>query len=667
MKCNSILKKMIFGITVPVAAVFILSGFLISTTVKGAVSGLASQKLEADSTAISNQVSEFFTQFMSGASQSASNYQLESFIKSIKGNDRMNATANYSLIKITLDKMSAVDTQNILAAWVGDFKTSQITQSDSYNSPEGWDITGRPWYQVKTTRAPLITEPYADASTGQLIVTASAPIFDSVTQEVIGATGYDITLSQLTSALSQYKLGQGGQLILCTEKGQVIYHPDSQYIQKQIADTDWQDNLKNAFTNHVTGKIDYTANGVDYSGSLNQIGSCGWYVLSGMPVAEIMATYYASIHTIIFIFVIGLFLMIAVTVLMSLGITRPLKHLAGVAEQIADGELNVSVHVRSSDETGMVADAIGKTVTKLNQYIAYIDEIASVLDGIGKGCLTFELTQDYTGEFSKLKESLLNIRTTMSSALNQISNTASEVSSGAGHIAAGAQALSQGTTEQAGSTQELAATISEISKQVQINADNAKNADSMVNQVAMDLLNNGSQMDNLCNAMVKINQSSGEIGKIIKAIEDIAFQTNILALNAAVEAARAGEAGKGFAVVADEVRNLASKSAEAAQTTAGLLEESVRSVAEGTQLAQAAADALMKVVENSQNVAAAIGSITQASVTQSISLEQVSQGIEQISCVVQTNSATAEESAAASEQLTAQAKLLEELVHRFKL
>ena len=667
MKRNSILKKMISGITIPVAAVFILSGFLISTTVKGAVSGLASQKLEADSTAISNQVSEFFTQFISGASQSASNYQLESFIKGIKGNDRMNATANYSLIKITLDKMAAVDTQNILAAWVGDFKTSQITQSDNYNSPAGWDITGRPWYQVKNTRAPLITEPYVDASTGQLIVTAAAPIFDSATQEVIGATGYDITLSQLTSALSQYKLGQGGQLILCTENGQVIYHPDPQYIQKQIADTNWQDNLKNAFTNHATGKVDYTADGVAYSGNLNQVGSCGWYVLSGMPVAEIMATYYSSMHTIIFIFVIGLFLMIAVTILMSLGITRPLKHLAGVAEQIADGELNVSIHIRSSDETGLVADAIGKTITKLNQYIAYIDEIASVLDGIGKGCLVFELTQDYTGEFSKLKESLLNIRTTMSSALNQISNTASEVSSGAGHIAAGAQALSQGTTEQASSTQELAATISEISKQVQINADNARNADTMVNQVAMDLLNNGSQMDNLCQAMERINQSSGEIGKIIKAIEDIAFQTNILALNAAVEAARAGEAGKGFAVVADEVRNLASKSAEAAQTTAGLLEESVRSVAEGTQLAQAAADALMKVVENSQNVAVAISSITQASVTQSTSVEQVAQGIEQISCVVQTNSATAEESAAASEQLTAQAKLMEELVHRFKL
>lgn len=667
MRRSSILQKMIAGITVPVAVVFIFSGVLISSAVKDTVSGLAIQKLEADSTAISNQVSEFFTQYMSGSSQAASNYQMESFIKGIKGNERMNASANYSLIKITLDKMAAVDTQNILAAWIGDFKTSQITQSDNYNSPDGWDITGRPWYQVKNTRAALITEPYEDASTGQLIVTAAAPVFDSTTQDVIGAVGYDITLSQLTTALSQYKIGENGFLILCTDGGQVIYHPDSQYIQKQAAQTDWPDSLKSAFANHSTGSLNYTVDGVSYSGSLNQVGSCGWYVLSGMPDSEIMADYYSVMHTIIFIFVLGLFLMIAVTLIMSLGISRPLKHLAAVAERIAHGELDVSVQVRSSDETGLVADAIGKTVTKLNQYIAYINEITAVLDNIGNGCLVFELEQDYTGDFARIKEALLHIRTTMTQALNQISRTSSEVAAGAGHISAGAQALSQGTTEQSSSTQELAATISDISQQVQLNAQNAKTADSMVNQMAIDLLNNGAQMDNLCKAMERINQSSGEIGKIIKAIEDIAFQTNILALNAAVEAARAGEAGKGFAVVADEVRNLASKSAEAAQTTSKMLEDSVHSVADGTQLAQVAASDLMKVVEYSQNVAQSIRAITDASVSQSDAVEQVAQGIDQISSVVQTNSATAEESAAASQQLTAQAKLLEELVHRFKL
>lgn len=667
MKRSSILKKMIIGITVPVAVVFICSGVLISSMVKRNSASMAMEKLEADSTAVSNQVSEFFTQFMSGASQGASNHQFESFIKTIPGRQRMNLLEEYNDIKISLDKMASVDSQNILASWIGDFTSSQITQSDGYNSPEGWDITGRPWYQVKSTKKALVTEPYVDASTGQLIVTAAAPILDTKTGEPIGALGYDIALSQLTTILSQYKIGNGGTLILCTENGQIIYHPDTQYIQKKVSETDWSDNLKAAFTNHFTGRIDYSIAGVDYSGAINQVGSCGWYVLSGMQVSEIMASYYSSVTAISAIFVIGLVVLGILITLISLGISRPLKHLAGVAERIASGDLDISIQVRSSDETGLVASAMGKTVEKLNQYIAYINEITEVLNQIGESDLVFELKQNYTGDFSRIKDSLLKIRTTLTSALTQISKTSSEVAGGAGNIADAAQALSQGTTQQASSTEELSATIAQISDEVQRNADNSRNADDLVNHVAQELLNSSGQMQDLCKAMEKINQSSSEIGKIIKAIEDIAFQTNILALNASIEAARAGAAGKGFAVVADEVRNLASKSGEAAKDTAKLLEDSVRSVAEGTQLAEKASDDLMKVVENSQKVAEAIGAITEASGRQSDSIQQVAAGIDQISGVVQNNSATAEESAAASEQLSAQSKLLEELVNKFNL
>lgn len=667
MRRNSILKKMIVGISVPVAAVLVFSGIMISSTVKNNAEELAMERLEAESAAVSNQVSEFFIQFMSGASQGASNYQVEDFMKGIEGNDRMNRTEGYDQVKITLDKMAAVDPENILASWIGDFRTSQITQSDGYNAPEGWDITGRPWYRVRSTGKPLVTEPYIDASTEQLIVTAAAPVFDSVTGEAMGAVGYDIALTQLTGSLSQYKIGEGGSLILCTENGQVIYHPDSGDIQKNVAETDWPENLKQAFLNQTTGRIKYKLGGVEYSGSVNRVDSCGWYVLSGMPDAEILASCYAAVRTIVLIFVAGLLLLLVIIVLISLGISRPLKQLAGVAEKIAEGQLDVSVEVKSSDETGLVAEAIGKTVIRLNQYIAYINEITEVLDGIGQGDLVFHLHQDYTGEFAKIKDALLRIRVTLSETIGQISRTAGEVASGADNISAGAQALSQGTTQQASSTEELAATVSEIAEQVQQNAKSAQIADAKVNQVAQELWGSSDQMEQLCRAMERINQSSGEIGKIIKAIEDIAFQTNILALNAAVEAARAGEAGKGFAVVADEVRNLASKSAEAAKGTTKLLEGSVQSVADGTGLAEKASADLLKVVEDSQEVAQAIGAISEASMKQAEAVREVAQGVEQISGVVQTNSATAEESAAASEQLTSQAKLLEKLVSRFQL
>lgn len=667
MKRHSILQKMILGIALPAAAVFTLSGVLISSTVKKTVTEMTLDTLDANSAAISGQVSEFFTGIISGLSQSASNFQLETFLKSLKANERMNHSPNYSLVKITLDKMAAADSQNIQAAWIADFKTSQLTSSDFSNSPDNWDITERPWYQVKNTRAPMVTEPYIDTSTKQLVVTVVAPIFDTGTNEVIGAVGNDLILSQLTSLLAQYKVGEHGSLILCTGSGQIVYDPDSSYVTKHVSETDWDPVLKDAFLNHSTGRMGYTMNGVSYSGTMNQVNSCGWYVLTEVPYSDIVASCSSSLNAITIIFALCLIALIAVILIMSMGISRPLKRLAAAAEQIAQGRLDVSVNVMTRDETGLVADAIGKTVTRLNQYIAYIHEITEVLDGIGKGRLVFELEQDYAGEFARIKEALLNIRATMSETIRQISTTSGEVAAGAGHVSAGAQSLSQGSTQQASSTQELAATLSELSEQVKNTADQSRSADSLVNQVSRELLGSSGQMEDLCKAMERINQSSGEIGKIIKAIEDIAFQTNILALNAAVEAARAGTAGKGFAVVADEVRNLASKSAEAAGSTTKLLEESVHSVAAGNKLAKAASTDLIKVVENSQNAAESISLITQAAIRQSEAIAQVVQGIDQISNVVQSNSATAEQSAAASEQLTAQARLLEELVHRFKL
>lgn len=667
MKRISILQKLLLGISIPVTLVFLLSGILISTMVERTVNGQALEKLEADSLAASNQASDFFTQYLSGAQQAASSYQMEAFIQSVSGKTRLNHASGYDEVKISLDKMAAADTANILASWVGDFDTSQITQSDGFNSPDGWDITSRPWYRVKTTGHPVLTEPYIDASTGQMIVTAAAPIYDHRTQEIIGAIGYDIKLSQLTTIMAQYKIGEQGFIILTTDGGQVIYHPDSQNIQKDISQIDWSANVTSVLQNGKTGTLDYTMAGVSYSGSVNQVASCGWYVLSGLPTDEIMNAFYSAVKTIITIYTLGLILLIMMIFFISLSISKPIKKLAVVAEKIADGDLNVNVDVTSSDETGLVAQAIGKTADRLNDYIHYIDEVSQVLNQIAENDLVFELKYSYNGEFSKIKESLLHIKTMLTSTLEQISHTATDVASGSDHVSAGAQALSQGTTEQASSIEELAATITDISEQVKENARDSQEANKLVWNVSSELTDSNRQMQELKDAMEAINRSSGEIRKIIKTIEDIAFQTNILALNAAVEAARAGEAGKGFAVVADEVRSLASKSGQAAKETTTLIEDSINSIGNGTSLTEAAANKILQVVERAERVSEAIERITEASNKQSEAISQVSIGVEQISGVVQSNSATAEESAAASQQLSEQAQVLKELVHRFRL
>ena len=337
------------------------------------------------------------------------------------------------------------------------------------------------------------------------------------------------------------------------------------------------------------------------------------------------------------------------------------------ANKIADGDLDITVDVRSADEVGQVAAALSRTVDRLKQYINYIDEVSAVLDQIAVGNLMFELHCDYVGEFAKIKTSLENIQSSMKGLVGEIGVSADQVANGSGQVSNSAQSLAQGATEQAGSLEELSASIEEVSGQIKKNTAQISHMAVNMNSAAQDVEESSGRMDQMLAAMNEISASSNEIGKIIKVIDGIAFQTNILALNAAVEAARAGEAGKGFSVVADEVRSLAGKSADAAKKTSELIGNSVKKVEEGLALANGTAKALTGMAGQVESINETIQQVKDASGQQFLAIKQVTQGVEQISSVVQTTSATAEESAAASEELNGQAQSLKELVSHFKV
>jgi len=341
-------------------------------------------------------------------------------------------------------------------------------------------------------------------------------------------------------------------------------------------------------------------------------------------------------------------------------------------ERLSRGELNCDMTVTEPDEDTKetyilytrISDNLHATISSIK---GYIGEISDVLGEMSKGNLDVSITAEYLGEFVTLKDSINGIAGSLNEVLGEIGTAADQVASGTKQVSDGSQEISQGATEQSSSIEELTASVSQIAEQTRQNAMSANKASELTVSAAAEATRGNERMKAMQDAMSQINEASRSISKIIKVIDDIAFQTNILALNAAVEAARAGVHGKGFAVVAEEVRNLAARSAGAAKETTELIEGSISKTEAGTRIADETAGALVSIVEGVDKAAQLVGEIANASNEQASAITQVNHGIEQMSQVVQTNSATSEETAAAAEELSSQAEFLKSMVGQFNL
>ena len=643
-----IADEIMFQVGRSVLLVFLIVAVVSVFLVRWLVTSSKETELELQSASAADRMEGFFVQYTKTSAQLAINPEIRYVLSETTPGDSILDTDKMETVKQNLINVVETDSENIMATWIADLDTSTITQSDGFTSGPEWDITTRVWYEdciggEKT----VLTEPYTDPATGKVIISAITPVYGSDGKEILGAAGVDISLERLTDVMDTYKIGKKGYVFLASSDGIIIYHPQEDLKQKNLKDAGVSQNVLDAMNSGDEQFLKYK-------------------VTSNMPFMEYYSLLFGIMAALAAIFVIGI-VMIAFSIRKSAAsLSKPIMDLNNTAQQLAGGNLDVHIEIISEDEIGELGASIGKTVTRLKEYIVYIDETAEVLSHIADGKLGIELKNDYTGEFQKIKKALLNISSSMIDLMKSISESSEQVSIGASELSDASQMIAEGAQVQAEAVQELAAATNTVTEQVQKSRKDAEaSAKATVNVTKM-MEDNKDKMKLMMNAMDGIHETSQQVVGIIQTIEEIAEQTNLLSLNASIEAARAGESGKGFAVVADEIGKLALESSKAANMTRELIGVSMEEINKGNDIANDVMESLEESVNAVDHVNRMIREVAENAADQADNMEKIRTGVDGIAQGVNDNSAVSQETYATSEQLANQTVSLNDLVQKFE-
>ncbi|MDW5299820.1 MAG: methyl-accepting chemotaxis protein [Sedimentibacter sp.] len=655
---NSIKKKMFLNITLIILVVVIMIGGLSAYLSFKVTFDILEQTMSEVADASADVVSKQLEIYKAIAAEVGLNSQLTQLDTTAVDK---NSIFNERVEMHGLKDINIADKEGFVISAEGN--TEIVKHMDYFNASINGEV--------------FVTDALFDSATFEMYYVISAPLWkDGIYGSTVeGVVILKIDGKTLSDIVNSVVIGEEGFGFIIDKEGYTIGHPEyDRVLALENVILNYQNDGSNGELalleqKMLSGESKYGV--YENNGSKNLLsyapieGTDGWAILVDAPQSEYMdSTNFSVIATVI----LGILSVLAAAFIglrMSGKIADPIIACAQRLKLLSEGDLHTEVpKTKSKDETGVLLNSLEKTINELN---AMIQDISYHLGVIVSGDLTRYVSKEYVGDLEPIKASVVQIIKSLNYIFKNINESAEQVASGSEEVAGGAQVLTQGTTEQASSIEELAATINEISEQTISNAKSAQDAKRISEDTAAEVQKGTDHMNQMINSMDEINASSVQIGKIIKTIEDIAFQTNILALNAAVEAARAGSAGKGFAVVADEVRNLASKSAEAAKNTTQLIENSLSAISKGAKIADETVESFKQIVEKTNMTVAIVEKIAEASQQQALGASQINSGIEQISSVVQTNSATAEESAAASEELSSQAIVLKNLIGGIKV
>lgn len=553
------------------------------------------------------------------------------------------------------------------------FKSGDVfVTSDGFDKEEAAKLKDEQVYKdAKTLKMPMIStpQPTADGTSAEFMVAVNS--FSGVVSYDLVIVYEDVTLSSMVGRIN---FGETGRAYLINNDGRTIADPIIEntftgFNALTLAENDSSYKpLASIYEKVLAGETGTAICNVD--GESSQVAyapveNTDWSVILTAPAAEFRGPLERSLPVMLILAAVIVVVSFFAIVIVMHNIADPIERSVKRLKLLSEGDLHTPVEVLNrQDEVGTLCRSLDETVNSLR---TYIEDISEALNNIAQGDLAFTVEHEFKGDFEKINKSFNTILADLSHTFGEIVTASEQVNVSANQVASAAQSLSAGSSSQSDAITELSLQVEDINTKVGRNAEAAAVTDRLVDSISEKIGACNGDMKKMLESMDDISRSSAEISKIIKVIDDIAFQTNILALNAAVEAAHAGSAGRGFAVVADEVRGLAAMSAEAAARTTSLIEGSLEKVANGTKIAQSTAAALNDIVEDSEKMSGDIKSIAAASQQQSEAVMKINNGVSVITGVISSNSATAEQSAAAAQEMSGQSEVLKHMVSKFRI